>query len=90
VSIKINIPPFLQPFTNNTEVAEVNGSTIGECLNHLVKQFPSVREWLLSKNSELFEDFIISVNREVTYPQQLASSVTDGDELHIIFLDAGG
>ncbi len=46
MSIKIDIPSHLQPFTNNLAVVEVSGSTVGECLNHLVKQFPDVAKLL--------------------------------------------
>ncbi len=42
MSIKIDISYPLQHLANDTEVAEVNGSTVGECLEHLVKQFPGI------------------------------------------------
>ncbi len=83
MSIKINIPAYMRSFTNNMEVAEVNGSTVGECLNHLVKQFPGMKKQLFSKNGNLFENIIISVNGESAYPEQLAKPVKEGDELNI-------
>ena len=88
--IKINIPAYMRSFTNNMEVVEVNGSTVGECLNRLVKQFPSMKKQLFSKNGNLFENIIISVNGESAYPKQLAKPVKEGDELNILLIIGGG
>ncbi len=90
MSIKINIPSYMRSFTNNMEVVEVNGSTVGECLNHLVKQFPGMKKQLFSKNGNLFENIIISVNGESAYPEQLAKPVKEGDELNILLIVGGG
>jgi len=88
--IKIKIPAYMQSFTNNMEVVEVNGSTVGECLSHLVKQFPSIKKQLFSKSGNLFESIIISINGESAYPEQLAKPVEDGDKLNIVFIIGGG
>ena len=88
--IKINIPAYMRSFTNNMEVIEVNGSTVGACLNHLVKQFPGLKKQLFSKTGNLFENIIISVNGESAYPKQLAKPVKEGDELKILFIVGGG
>ncbi len=80
----------MKSFTNNMEVVEVNGSTVGECLKQLVKQFPSMNKQLFSKNGELFEYIIIPVNGESVYPEQLAKPVKDGDELNIVLIIGGG
>ena len=80
----------MQPFTNNMEVVEVNGSTVGECLNHLFKQFQGMKKQLFSKHGNLFENIIISVNGESAYPEQLAKPVKDGDELNILLIIGGG
>ncbi len=88
--IKINIPSYMQLLTNNMEVVEVNGSTVGECLNHLVKQFPTIKKQLFSKNGDLFENIIISINGESAYPEQLVKPVKEGDELNILLIIGGG
>tara|TARA_B100000315_G_C14361964_1_gene488874 strand:+ start:360 stop:632 length:273 start_codon:yes stop_codon:yes gene_type:complete len=90
MSIKINIPSYMQSFTNNMKAVEVNGNTVSECLNHLIKQFPGIKKQLFSKNDNLFESILISVNGESAYPEQLAKPVKDGDELKIIFIIGGG
>ncbi|GAG24187.1 unnamed protein product, partial [marine sediment metagenome] len=86
----INIPLYMQSFTKNMEVVEVNGSTVSGCLNHLVKQFPGIKKQLFSKKGNLFENIIISVNGEIAYPEQLAKPVKDGDELKIMLIIGGG
>ena len=90
MSIKIDIPSYLQPYTNSMEVVEVNGSTVGGCLNHLVKQFPSIDKMLFAKNGKLHGYVGIYVNREDAYPEQLAKPVRDGDELDIQYIIGGG
>jgi len=97
-SIKIKIPlSYVQSFTDDTDfvqltldVVEVSGSTVGECLNHLVKQFPGMKDQLFTKTGILFENIIISINGESAYPEQLAKPVKDGDELNIVFMISGG
>ena len=90
MSIKIDIPSYLQPFTNNMEVVEVNGSTVGGCLNHLVKQFPGIEKMLFAKNGKLHSYVGIYVNGEDAYPEELAKPVKDGDEVYILYIIGGG
>ncbi len=90
MSIKVKISMCLQRFTNHTEVVEVNGSTVGECLKHLVEQFPLVKERLFDKQGKLFIYVNIYVNEKSVYPEQLAKPVKDGDELSIILMIGGG
>jgi len=88
--IKINIPQFLQHLTNGVTSVNVTGSTIGDCLNNLVSQFPQLKEPIFEKESYLHDYLDIFVNRESSYPEELAKRVKDGDELHIINIIVGG
>ena len=90
MSIKINIPSYLQSFTGGMEVVEVSGSTVGGCLKHLVEQFPGMEEMLFGKNGKLHGYVGIYINEEDAYPEELAKPVKDGDELHILYLIGGG
>ncbi|MFO7996398.1 MAG: MoaD/ThiS family protein [Dehalococcoidia bacterium] len=90
MAVKINIHPFLSQQTNNQDVVEVNGSTVGECLHQLVAQFPGLKPWLFEKDGRLNRLVEIYVNTESSYPEELAKPVRDGDELHIIVIIAGG
>jgi molybdopterin synthase sulfur carrier subunit len=90
VSVKINIHPFLSQHTDNQNVVEVNGNTVGQCLEQLVDRFPELKPWLFEKNGKLNRLVEIYVNMESSYPEELAKPVKDGDELHIIIIISGG
>ena len=38
--VKVHIHTTHRQFTNGSDVVAVEGNTVGECLNHLIKQFP--------------------------------------------------
>lgn len=90
MSVKININPLLYQYTNEQKIAEVNGDTVGQCLDHLVEQFPDIRKAIFDKNGKLLNYIDIYVNRESAYPEELAKPVKEGDELHIVITIAGG
>ncbi|HJM36762.1 MAG: MoaD/ThiS family protein [Dehalococcoidales bacterium] len=90
MGVKINIAPYLQPYTGNNVVVEVNGGQVGECLEQLVKQFPGMGKMLYLENGELFPHVAIFVNSADVYPEGLAKFVKEGDEVHIIYIIAGG
>ncbi len=90
MSVKINISSILAQYTNDERVVQVNGSTVGQCLDHLVKQFPGIAPCLFDKDGKLHSDIDIYANGKSTYPEELAKLVNDGDELHITFLIGGG
>ena len=90
MSVKIGISASLQPLTGNMAVVEVNGSTIGECLIHLGKQFPGIENMLINKNNKLFGPIGIYVNRDQNITRELDKSVEDGEELYMLYMVAGG
>ena len=90
MSVKINIHPFFHHLTEDQDVVEVNGNTVGECLRQLVARFPEVKNWVFEKNGNLNRLVDIYVNGESAYPDELAKMVKDGDELHIVVIIAGG
>ena len=50
MGIRININPFLKQYTNSQSEVEVNGDTVGQCLDLLVKQFPGIEKGIFNKN----------------------------------------
>ncbi len=87
---KINISPILYQYTSDRSTAEVEGDTVGQCLDHLVEQFPGIEKALFDKNGQLLNYVDIYVNEESAYPEELAKPVEAGDELHIVLTIAGG
>jgi len=90
VGISISIHPNLRHLTNEREVVQVNGNTVGQCLEQLVAQFPGVESGLFAKDGTLLNYVTVYVNGESAYPEELARSVSDGDELYIVLMIAGG
>ena len=90
MGVKINISPILYHFTNGLDVVQVNGSTVGQCLEELVAQFPEIKRLLFNKDGKLLNHVDVYVNGESAYPEELAKPVKDGDELHIILIITGG
>ena len=80
----------LYQYTNQQSIAEVNGDTVGQCLDNLIKQFPDIKKALFDKNGKLLNYIDIYVNKESAYPEELAKPVKEGDELHIVITIAGG
>ena len=91
MSIKVNILyPLLQQFTDNQEVVKANGGTIGECLDHLVEQFPGIEKGLFDRHGQLLKYVYFFINGKGTYPTDLTKPVKEGDELTISLLLPGG
>ena len=88
--MKINIAPYLQPYTDKKAVVKVNGTRVGECLNQLVEQFPDMGKMLFLENGQLLPQVAIYVNLADIYPEGLAKSVKDSDEIYLAYIIAGG
>lgn len=90
MSIRVNVHPSLYHLTNNQEVVVVQGTTIGQCLKHLIEQFPDMEEALFDKNGKLLNYVDIYINMESAYPELLDRKVKESDELHLMPVIQGG
>ena len=90
MSIEIDISLLSNQYTKGQQIVDVKGSTVGQCLDDLVKQFPGIKQGLFEGNGKLHSYIDIYVNGESTYPELLAKPVKAGDKLYIIFLIGGG
>lgn len=90
MGVKVNIHRTQRDFTNGLDVVEVEGKTVGDCLDNLVKQFPAVKEGLFDKKGKLLNWVEIYVNMESAFPEELAKPVKDGDEIYLTIMLAGG
>ena len=90
MSVQIDIPPLLRHLTDGATTAKVKGSTVGECLNHFVRQYPRTKKLLFDKDGKLLRYVEVYVNKVTTYPEELATPVNDGDEISIVYVIAGG
>ncbi|MBA7634199.1 hypothetical protein ES703_41779 [subsurface metagenome] len=90
MSVKVNLHRSLASLTNGQTVVKVNGNTVGQCLEQLVTRFPRLKKQLFEKDGVLSRILEVYVNGESIYPDELATPVKDGDELHTVVLISGG
>ncbi len=90
MAAKVHIHTTHRQFTNGMEVVEVEGKSVGECLNHLIKQFPGMEKALFAKRDKLLNIVEVYVNHASAYPNELLKSIKDGDEIHLVVMLAGG
>ena len=88
--VKIHIHATHRQFTNGLEMVAVEGNTVGECLNQLIKQFPGMEKALFAKKDKLLNIVEVYINHGSAYPNELVKPVKDGDEIHLIIMLAGG
>ena len=90
MSVRVHIHKTHRQFTNGLDVVEVEGNTVGNCLNQLVGQFPGIEKEIFDKKGDLRNIIEIYLNLESAYPDELAKPVKDGDDIHITLILAGG
>jgi len=92
MSIKIVLySSSLRRHANDRDTVEVSGNTLGQCLDHLVKQFPGIKDEIFGKDGQLLNHYCIFVKtREITFFDEPGKPVQDGDELAILPMISGG
>jgi molybdopterin converting factor small subunit len=90
MSVEINIPPALQALVGGVRQIDVDGGTVGECLDALSQKYPGLRPRLFSRNGKPAGGMSIFVNGESAYPDPLARPVRDGDKIHLANIVLGG
>ncbi len=88
--VKVNIHSTHRQFTNGQEAVFVEGSTVGECLRHLVSKYPAMEKALFAKKDKLLNTVEVFVNDTTAYPNELTKPVKDGDEISLLVMLAGG
>ena len=90
MAVKVNLHATLRQHTGGREAVEMEGKTVGECLENLVKQYPGLEPSIFEKNKGLSRLIEIYVNLQSAYPNELVKPVQEGDEIHITLLLSGG
>ena len=90
MGVKIDIPTYLRAFTADKEAVEVNGSTVGEGLRHLIHQYPDMEKVVLTSEGRLHSYVGVFVNGEDIYPEDLAKPIKEDDKLTLLYLIGGG
>ena len=90
MSVKIKLHHSLAKIADGQVMVEVDGKTVGQCLEQLATRLPRLKKKLFEKDGALSRILEIYINGESTYPDELTTTVKDGDELNTIMLISGG
>jgi molybdopterin converting factor small subunit len=91
MSIKIKIPEFLQQKTGGESSIDVAGDTLRECLETLVRRYPSLKGQIVDAQGVLLLKWVILVNGKVVdTSEELLHPVKGGDVIVLIPMLAGG
>ena len=84
MSVKFKLSPNLYHYTNNQQLAEVDGNTVDECLDHLITKFPDLKTVIYTEDGKLASFVIVYIKGEDSEPWDLFRPVKDGDELSLV------
>ncbi len=85
------IPTPLRKFTNETELVEVQGATVGEIFNQLETRFPGLQARLCEESGELRRFINVYVDGEdIRFLDRLQTPVPATAEISIVPAIAGG
>jgi len=90
MSVKFTMPVFFQPVTNDRESIEVEGKTVRECLEAIIREYPAIRKLLMDKKGKLHNYVGVYINGKDAYPNEMDKEVKPGDEVHVLYTMAGG
>jgi molybdopterin converting factor small subunit len=84
--VRVIIPLLLHKYTDNQEVVEVDGKTVGDCVDALKNRYPELERWLY-RGGKVATYVHIGVNQKKA---SVDDSVSDGDEIKIMLATGGG
>jgi molybdopterin synthase sulfur carrier subunit len=91
MSVSVRIPTPLRKLTQNQELVDGQGDTIGDILDNLEKNYPGLKERVCDEQGSVRRFVNIFVNDEdIRFLQDTATVVKSGDEVSIVPAIAGG
>ncbi|MBN1161120.1 MAG: MoaD/ThiS family protein [Dehalococcoidales bacterium] len=90
MTVEINIPPVFQAMVKGVHRIDVNGGTVGECLNEMAAKYPQLKAKLFNKRGKLPHGISIYINGENAFPKPLSKPVRPGDKIYISHIVLGG
>ena len=90
MSVQINLHKTHRQYTKGQETINVEGKTVGECLEGLVAKYPPLKKEMFVKTGKLNPLIEVYLNGESAYPNELLKTVKDGDKINLIYMLAGG
>lgn len=90
MSVQIRLHMTHRQYTDGKAAVEVEGSTVKECLENLVKAYPGIRNKIVDKNGMLSKHIEVYINSKSAFPDELSKPVRPGDSIRLLYLLAGG
>jgi molybdopterin synthase sulfur carrier subunit len=91
MAIEVRVPTILRSYTAGAKAVSAAGDDLAELLNDLDRQFPGLRERLITAEGGLHRFVNVYVNDEdVRFLGVLETKVSDGDTVTILPAVAGG
>jgi molybdopterin converting factor small subunit len=87
--MKITIPSMLRQSATEPEVVEVEGRTVGECLDELQRKLPELKSYLFDSLGNPRKHLILFLN-DRNINNRLETLVKDEDNLLILYAISGG
>jgi sulfur-carrier protein len=86
--VRVRIPTPLRSYTAQQSVVRACGSTVGEVLDDLDRQFPGIRFRMVDEQARVRKHMKIWIGEDAC--RDLATPVSDDDELTIMQALSGG
>jgi molybdopterin synthase sulfur carrier subunit len=91
MSAEVKVASYLMQYTGGKEIIKVEGKSVRECLQDLIKQFPDMEKILFDDNNILRAFFNIFITGgDVAFAEKLDVPVKDGDILTLLYIIGGG
>ncbi|HET9732534.1 MAG TPA: ubiquitin-like small modifier protein 1 [Acidimicrobiales bacterium] len=91
MAVEVRLPTVLRQHAGGRASVQAEGSTIGEVLAGLTRQYPGLSGQLLTDTGEMHRFVNVYLNDDdVRYLDKLDTKVTDEDEISILPAVAGG
>ena len=88
MGVKVKLDFILQEFAGDKDKVEVNGTTVMQCVEDLIKRFPRMRKRLFDKDGIIIP--MVLINNKVLTLEELNRPVTENDELWLFNMLEGG
>ena len=91
MTIKIRIPKNLQKKTDGNALAVVQGSTVRECMDMLIRRYPDLRGEILDDRGMILLRWMIHLNDQSIRTADASSHpVKEGDIIDLLPMVSGG
>lgn len=80
----------LPQYAGNNVLAEAEGTTIRQCLDSLIKQFPALGPEIFDREGNLLPAIFVSINLKSAAGEKTSRRLEKTDELYLIKIVAGG